>query len=255
MLEAGAGTFQWPRLDSAVLQAVSAEARTQNVPVVVHTGDRRDVADALKAGVNSIEHGSYREAIPDEMFAAMKQGEVSYDPTLSAAEGYEQFYKGDLSLLSRPLLQQAAPTELLSDTRKLIDAPDMLKYRDKVRQYPFSLDTAKANLVRAWKSGVMLVTGSDGGSMLVIHGPTVQRELELWVQAGIPNDVALQAATWNSAKVLRSDKHFGAIRKGLEATVVIVEGNPLTDIHAMSSITTVILKGERIPRSTLFEEE
>ena len=100
-----------------------------------------------------------------------------------------------------------------------------------------------------------LAVGSSAGSPLVFHGPTVQRELELWVEAGIPNDVALQAATWNAAKLLRADQKFGAIRKGLEATLVIVEGNPLTDIHALSTISSVILKGERVSRSTLFEEE
>jgi imidazolonepropionase-like amidohydrolase len=102
---------------------------------------------------------------------------------------------------------------------------------------------------------VTLVTGSDAGSPLVLHGPTLQRELELWVEAGVPNGVALQAATWNAARLLRADRRFGAIRAGMEATLVIVDGNPLTDIRAMSAITSVILKGERVSRSTLFEEE
>jgi imidazolonepropionase-like amidohydrolase len=75
------------------------------------------------------------------------------------------------------------------------------------------------------------------------------------VQAGIPNEVALQAATWNAAKLLRAETRFGAIHKGLEATLVIVDGNPLVDIRALSAITSVILKGERIARSSLFEEE
>ncbi len=255
MLEAGATTFRWPRLDTALLGAIAAEGRAQNLPVVVHTGNSTDVSDALKAGVNSIEHGSYRDAIPDEMFAAMKKGNVSYNATLSAAEGYESFYKRDLTVLNRPLLQQAVPPELLKDTGKVIDSAEMLKYRELVRQYPFSLDMAKTNLLHAWKAGVLLVAGSDGGSMLVLHGPTVQRELELWVQAGVPAEVALQSATWNAARMLHAENRFGAIRKGLDATLVIVDGNPLTDMHALSSITSVILKGERVARSTLFEEE
>jgi imidazolonepropionase-like amidohydrolase len=137
----------------------------------------------------------------------------------------------------------------------VIDSAEMLKYRELVRQYPFSLDMAKTNLLHAWKAGVLLVAGSDGGSMLVLHGPTVQRELELWVQAGVPAEVALQSATWNAARMLHAENRFGAIRKGLDATLVIVDGNPLTDMHALSSITSVILKGERVARSTLFEEE
>ena len=99
------------------------------------------------------------------------------------------------------------------------------------------------------------MTGSDGGSPLVIHGPTLQRELDLWVQAGIPNEVALRAATSNAAKALGADSHFGSLRKGLDATMIIVDGNPLTEIRAMSSVTSVILKGERVARSSLFEED
>jgi imidazolonepropionase-like amidohydrolase len=222
---------------------------------VVHTGDSQDVADGLKAGVNGIEHGSFRDAIPDASFAIMRRAHVTYDPTLSVVEGFQRFAQGDLSSLNRPLVQQSSPPKLLASTRKLIDSPENLKIRERVAQYPIGREFGKSNLLRAWQAGVMLVTGSDAGNPLVLHGPTVQRELELWVEAGIPNDVALQAATWNAAKLLRADNRFGAIRKGLEATLVIVDGNPLTDIRAISSITSVILKGERVGRSTLLEED
>jgi imidazolonepropionase-like amidohydrolase/ABC-type multidrug transport system permease subunit len=255
VLESGGGSLHFNRLDLDLLNAIAEESRSQNLPIVLHTGDSQDVADGLKAGVNGIEHGSFRDAIPDELFAGMKRGQVTYDPTLSVVEGFEHFARGDLSLLTRPLLMQAAPPKLLASTRKLIDSQNMRKMRDRMAQSGLSSEFGAANLLRAWKSGVMLVTGSDAGNPLVLHGPTVQRELELWVQAGIPNDVALQAATWNAARLLRADHRFGAIRKGLEATLVIVDGNPLTDIHAMSSITTVILKGERVGRAALFDEE
>jgi imidazolonepropionase-like amidohydrolase/ABC-type multidrug transport system permease subunit len=256
MLDGGAATFKFNRLDPALVTAIAAEARAQNLPVVIHTGDLADVFDALTAGVNGIEHGSYREALPDATFAAMQRLQVSYDPTLSAAEAFQQVVHGDLSLLNRPLVLQAVPQDVVAETRRFFkSSTDLVQYRERARQYPLSLDTAKANLVRAWKAGVMLVAGSDAGSLLVVHGPTVQRELELWVQAGIPTDVALQAATWNAARLLRADNRFGAIRKGLEATLVVVDGNPLADIRALSSITSVILKGERVGRSALFEDE
>ena len=234
-----------PHPTSARLRAIAAESRTRNLPVVVHTVDREEVANALKAGVDGIRQGSFRDAIPQETFAAMKQARVTYDPTLRAADG-------GLTQLNRPLVLQTAPPELLSAIRKAMASPDFLKPREGLRG---SLNTAESNLLHAWQAGVTLVTGSDAGSPLVLHGPTLQRELELWVDAGIPNGVALQAATWNAARLLRADRRFGAIRAGMEATLVIVDGNPLTDIRAMSAITSVILKGERVSRSTLFEEE
>ena len=94
----------------------------------------------------------------------------------------------------------------------------------------------------------------DAGNFLVMHGPTVQHEIELWVAAGIPIEVALQAATNNSAKLLRADKRIGTIEKGKEASLLIVDGNPLQDVHALSAISMVFFKGERVNRPQLFEQ-
>jgi imidazolonepropionase-like amidohydrolase len=110
-------------------------------------------------------------------------------------------------------------------------------------------------LLKAWRAGVTLVTGSDAGNFLVLHGPTVQHEIELWVAAGIPIEVALQAATLNSAKLLRADSRLGTVEKGKEATLLIVDGNPLQDVHALSAVSTVFMKGERVNRSTLLQDK
>ena len=101
----------------------------------------------------------------------------------------------------------------------------------------------------------MLVTGSDAGNFLVMHGPTVQHELELWVAAGIPTNVALQAATWDAAKLLAPISASELSRKARKLVCFIVDGNPLQDIHALSSISNVFFKGERVIRSELFEQK
>ena len=100
-----------------------------------------------------------------------------------------------------------------------------------------------------------LIAGTDAGNMLVIHGPTVQHELELWVKAGIPTEVALQAATYNAARFLGADNRIGIVRKGNEADLLIVEGNPLQDISALERISRVIFKGEVINRAELMGQE
>jgi imidazolonepropionase-like amidohydrolase len=109
--------------------------------------------------------------------------------------------------------------------------------------------------LRAWHGGVTLVTGSDAGNPFVLHGPTVQREIELWVAAGIPPAVALQAATLNAARLLKADNRFGTIDKGKEATLILVDGNPLQDVRALSSISSVIFKGEWVDRGELLHQE
>jgi imidazolonepropionase-like amidohydrolase len=67
--------------------------------------------------------------------------------------------------------------------------------------------------------------------------------------------VALQAATINSAKLLRRDAEFGSIQAGKDANLLIVNGNPLEDIRATENIANVIFKGEMINRSGLMKQE
>ena len=105
----------------------------------------------------------------------------------------------------------------------------------------------------AWRAGVTLVTGTDSGNPLLLHGPAIHRELQLWVAAGIPPEIALQAATYNAARLLRAEGRMGLIEKGRVANLFLVDGNPLKDIKQTESIQKVIFEGERIDRAGLFE--
>ncbi len=257
IMESGAGGLLYNRLDPQLLNAIAAEARADGLPIVVHTGDARDIEDSLKAGVNGIEHGSFRERIPDADFALMAKNGVTYDPTLSVAEAFQDYTAGNLDLLNRSLVQQAVPKELLAGTKKMIGSPDAVASRKRMGEYPIDMAVARDNLLRAWKAGVTLITGTDAGNMLVFHGPTVQHEMELWVEAGIPAAVALRAATLNSAKALGSGAgaRLGSIEKGKDATMLVVEDDPLKDIKATEKISFVMFKGERVDRADLFDQE
>ncbi|HEY1463867.1 MAG TPA: amidohydrolase family protein [Terriglobales bacterium] len=255
ILESGAGNTIFNRLDNAEFQAIAAEAHAQGLPLVVHTGDARDVTDAMAAGADSIEHGSFRENIPDALFDQMAQHKIFYDPTLSVGEALNDFVNGDISLLKRSLVQQVGPSDLLQNTERSINSPDIKAERERMAGFPINLQTAKDNLLKAYHHGVMLVTGTDAGNMLVIHGPTVQREVELWVQAGIPAAVALQAATYNAATLLRAQDQIGVIKKGNDADLLLVDGNPLEDINAIERISGVYFKGEHLDRPSLLNQE
>jgi imidazolonepropionase-like amidohydrolase/ABC-type transport system involved in cytochrome c biogenesis permease component len=254
ILEGGVAGMLFNRMDIGVLQAIAQSTHSARLPLVVHTGDAKDVADAIAAQADGIEHGSARDSIPDETFAKMVKQGVAYDPTLSVMEAFTQFAEGKTDLLDRSLVAQAAPAGLIQNTKKQINSSEMVKTRQMLKIYTADLPKADDNLLRAYKAGVLLVTGSDAGNMLVLHGPTVHRELQLWVQAGIPPKAALQAATYNAAKLLRADKRMGLISKGYEANILIVDGNPLQDISNTERISIVFFKGERIDRSGLFDQ-
>jgi imidazolonepropionase-like amidohydrolase len=242
-------------MDVNLLGAVAAEAHARNLPLSVHTGKAVDVDDAIRIGADSIEHGSLVDEISDQAINEMKTRGIALDPTLSVAEGLKDFSKGDISLLKRSLVEQVTTKELLAGSEKAATAENYQGMREGLSHWPISLETGSKNLFKAWRAGVVLVTGSDAGNFYVLHGPTVQREVELWVAAGIPIEVALEGATNNAAKLLRADNRIGTVEKGKEASLLIVDGNPLQDVKALSSISNVFFKGERVTLTELFEQK
>lgn len=139
------------------------------------------------------------------------------------------------------------PASLLAATRKALA---------KNEQSPaVNLRQGQENLLAAWRAGVTLVAGTDSGNILLIHGPALHRELQLWVEAGIPASVALRAATGNAAALLRAQDRIGLIAVGRDADLLLVDGNPVDDIKRTESIRTVFSKGERIDRPGLFDQE
>jgi imidazolonepropionase-like amidohydrolase/ABC-type multidrug transport system permease subunit len=255
ILEVGVPGYSFNRMNLDLLRAVVEEAHADKLPASIHTGDARDVVDAVSLGADSVEHGSFRDEIPDATIAEMKAKGIAYDPTLSVVEGLSDFAKGKTDLLQRSLVQQVTPKDLLEGTAKAASSVEMKPMREGLSHYPLSMEIGDRNLRKAWQAGVMLVTGSDAGNPLVLHGPTIQREIELWAAAGIPGPVALQAATLNAAKLLRAEGRMGTVEKGKEANLLVVDGNPLQDVRVLSSISYVFLKGERVARTTLFEQK
>ena len=254
ILETGGGSRVFNRLDTSLFAALAQEAHAQSLPLAVHTGDAHDVVDAVQAKADSVEHGSFRDSIPDAVFDQMKAQGTFYDPTLSVGEGFSNFAASKDDLLTRSLVQQVSAVELLKGTEEALTSKDYEAMRSGIAKFPMSLPIAVDNLKRAWQRGVTLVTGSDAGNPLVFHGPTVQHEMALWVKAGIPPAVALRAATYNAARLLKEENRIGSIRIGNDADLLIVDGNPLEDIAATERISLVVLKGERIDRSELINQ-
>lgn len=253
ILESGKAGMLFNRLDIGIAKAICQQARKDSIGCVVHTGDAKDVTDALDAGATTIEHGSAREVIAEDVFARMAKAGVSYDPTLSVIDAMTRIRAGQgAELLNRTLVEQTAPEGMVKATRAALGE----KHADVATDANSGMETAEENLRRAHKAGVKLITGSDAGNFLVFHGPTVHRELQLWVKAGIPAAAAIQAATANTAEVLRFPKS-GLIKEGYDATMLMVDGNPLEEIAATERISGggVFLKGERVDRAGLFEKE
>jgi imidazolonepropionase-like amidohydrolase len=255
ILEAGSPEYPFVRMDPSLVKAITAEAHGLHLPVVCHTGNAHDVEDAINAGVDGIEHGSMSDAIPEALFARMKQAGITFDPTLDVVEAFTALAQGKFDMLDRSLVQQVGPKKILESTRKFLQSPAGEKMRAGIAKYPMSTAVCNQNLVAAMRAGVILVTGTDSGNPMLLHGPALHRELQLWIEAGIPPAVALQAATYNGAQLLRASDRMGLIKKGYEANLLLIDGNPLKDISVTERISMVMFKGERVDRSELFDQQ
>jgi hypothetical protein len=161
-------------------------------------------------------------------------------PSLAALEAVAA-PKADL--LERSLVQQVAPKGMLDRTRPLLA---------KIVVDEGRLQRRLMNIQAAARQ---IVAGSGSGQMLVVHGPGVHRELALLVQAGLTSNEALQSATGRAATAFGDAGRIGLLKPGMEANLLLVDGNPLRDITVTERISTVIFRGERVARGDLFEQE
>lgn len=190
------------------LRILVVEAGTKNIPVMAHAHGAEGADAAVRAGVRSIEHGTY---LTDDTLQLMAKQGTYFDPTADIVN--------DL-------------TEPGGDYDNAA-----LKRRGEMMQ-----PILRAAIGRAIKLGVKIVAGSDTG-----YGPNsiarISREVGLLVDAGMPALQALQAATITNAEMLRLEKQVGLIAPGLEADVLVVDGNPLDNIRTLLDPLVVISNG------------
>jgi len=102
---------------------------------------------------------------------------------------------------------------------------------------------------RAYQMGVQVVGATDIGYERVFDSGrwTIADNALGFAKAGIPKMEAIKAITSQAAKLLEIDKRTGAIRKGLEADIVIVGDNPLSSIYALKDIRIIVNDGQASP--------
>ena len=178
------------------MAAVCEEARWAKLRVAAHTSGGSGITDAIRAGVNSIEHGQW---LTDEQIQMMVEKKVFYIPTLiTNTRGVEM-----------------GKEETMSDD-------DGWAWLTKTEQDKWD------SLARAKKAGVKIATGTDAG-FWIYHGEN-SKEIEMLVRGGFTPMEALQAATRVGAECLGLEKQIGSLQTGKIADLVIVNGDPLEDV-------------------------
>jgi len=214
-------------LSNEELAAAVAEARNAGIPAAAHAYGDDGVTAAVRAGVSSIEHGVY---LADATLELMKIKNVIYVPTISAFRPPGQGQRV-LSFLAVTLVP---PASLICQAWRLRDkanSDDSLAAREKDMAISVR-DSAR----RARKMGLRVIAGTD-------HGGSIGEEIMELAGIGMTPMEAIQAATSRSAEALGISKRTGSIRPGLEADLIVLDGNPLENITAVLNVTLVVNDG------------
>lgn len=196
-----------PQLTQDEMNAIVEEAHRLRKKTAAHAHGAEGAKVAIRAGIDSIEHGSF---LDDEALRMMKDKGTFLVPTLLAGE-----------YVTAP--QRKYPPEIAEKARAAISRrSDMFR--------------------RAVKMGVKIAFGTDSG--VSPHGVNAQ-ELKLMVDHGMTPAAALRSATASAAELLGIARQTGTLEPGKEADVIAVPGDPLADVTAAERVSFV-MKGGRI---------
>jgi imidazolonepropionase-like amidohydrolase len=196
------------QFDDAELKALIAAAKDYGFRVAAHAHGTEGLKRALKAGVDSIEHGTFMD---DECIALFKKNGSWFVPTISAGRFVADKAKeaNYYSPLVRPKAAAIGPQ-------------------------------IQGTFARAYKAGVKIAFGTDAG--VFPHGENA-KEFAYMVEAGMPTLEAIRSATLGAAALLGQSSRLGALEPGYAADIVAVAGDPLKDITLLQKVGFVMKDG------------
>ena len=218
-----------PSFNLDELRAICEEAHKFGKHTVAHATSSQGILNVLDAGIDTIVHAVQQE--PDgsmvyrpEITERIAEQNVFINPTLQASRHYVWYLEDQ------------------SESRELTE-------REKA-----SLESARRSseytmecFGRMKEAGVTLVCGSDSSWMVYPMGG-FQHELEAHVAAGMTPMEAITSATRDSARSCWIDNEVGTLEPGKQADVLVVDGDPSTDINALFDVADVFQAGELVDR-------
>jgi imidazolonepropionase-like amidohydrolase len=232
-----------PLMPMNVLTALVEEAHQHNLKVFAHAPRLAQAKEALSAGVDGLMHGILDEPIDDAFIALMKKNRAVYVSTQALFEDVadvrawarRQAPYWDHAGLQPPALYESFTADAgVRQFESMYDNAAFTKQR---------LAVSRTNLKKAFDSGIPIVLGTDTGFVGVLFGVSTQIELALLVEAGLPPQEALRAATINAARMIGQEKDLGTVEAGKLADFVILDANPLDDIRNVTRIYRTVKGG------------
>lgn len=197
-----------PQFTEEEVRAIVETAKDYGFKVAAHCHGAEAMKRAVRAGVNSIEHGTYMD---DEVIALMKQHGTYFVPTIVAGKSVADSAK-----------KPGYYPELVT--------PKALAIGPKIQ----------STFVKAYREGVKIAFGTDAG--VYAHGKNWM-EFVYMTEAGMPIIKAIQSATVSAADLIGVTDQLGSIEKGKLADIIAVEGDPVKDVKVMEKVIFVMKDG------------
>lgn len=237
-----------PRIPTEVIAAIVTRAHEAHLRVVAHIGRSRDVIDCVGAGVDALMHDVYTDPISDEAVTAIVAAHVPVVATIGIWDAVEQM--GTLQPDTRsPLTRDIAPPAVLAALSAFPNDQERQQLTAMTKPIHDGHAARRLNVAKLRAAGVTILAGSDAVNAGQFPGAGLHDELAKLVEAGMTPGEALRAATSDNAHFLGgAQADFGDVAPGQHADLVLVDGDPTTDIAATQHITHVWLDGIELQR-------
>lgn len=251
-------------LRPALLPAIIADAHRRGMRVSGHVPASMTAEDFVRAGADEIQHinflflnfwaDSVKDTRTPERFTAVAQNAAALDLDSPRVRAFLELLKerhtvSDPTVTVFETMFTARPgavspsyasvaDRLPAQVRRSLFGGGLPVPEGKDQLYRDSYRKLLAMIRRLYDSGIPMVAGTDG-----LSGFTLQRELENYVDAGIPAPNVLQMATLGAARVMKRDGELGSIAAGKKADLVLIDGDPAARISDVRRVVTVVKNG------------
>ncbi|MGH7679338.1 MAG: amidohydrolase family protein [Gemmatimonadaceae bacterium] len=247
-------------LDARMME-VGAAARAAGLDLIVHATGLREAKVALRAGAVLLVHSVEDAPVDDEFIALMKANRAVYAPTLvvgrNATRANVSIGLGvkfpiddpnrcvDSNTVAR--IANVEPLQsLIPEDRRAAD----VAYR-RLEAVGARMALMGDNLRRVHGAGITVITATDAGNPLTLHGPSIYNEMEAMQAAGVSAPDVVAMSTRNGAQAMGRLKDFGTIEAGKLADLLVLTADPTSDVRAFRSVTHVMRSGRLREQSAL----